>query len=107
MSRLSNAAVAGIIVAIVSISAVVCVVLLCIIIRLWSKWREVSVSNSDGEECKEKQERRGGGGGDRFESYWKVGSTCMVTSSEKQSSTSETSILQQKMEVGGLDDSGS
>ncbi|GAB2269815.1 hypothetical protein Dimus_004733 [Dionaea muscipula] len=44
---LSNAAVAGIIVAIVSTSSVICLVLLYIMLRIWCAWRKVAVSNSD------------------------------------------------------------
>jgi hypothetical protein len=86
--------VSGIVAGIAIVSAAVCMALLYIMLRMWSNWREVSVSSSDGEEppVHGKGSKCGAGDG----KYWKVGSGSVVTSEEKYSSASESSILHGK-----------
>ena len=98
---LSNTAVAGVIVAIVFSSTLICLGLLYVMLRIWCNWKKVSVSSSEaGLEHKREEEKwvyREATGRD-FE-YWKVNS-----SQEKQIS-STACIFQLKVDTETVDHS--
>jgi hypothetical protein len=92
--RLSGTEVVVIVAGIALVSAVVCVALLYTMLRVWSNWRAVSVSNSDGEESVHGGGGHGGGGGKWGDGkYWKVGSPVSWSAEQKHSSGSETASV--------------
>ncbi|EOY20495.1 Uncharacterized protein TCM_046111 [Theobroma cacao] len=90
-NKLSNSVVICIIVAIVFTSAVIYLVLICIMLRIWCNWRKVSISNSEGAGIEQKREEEKWVCGDekkRKGEYWRVNSMALVPSQKEHISSS-------------------
>jgi hypothetical protein len=106
--QLSETEVVGIIVAIVFTSTVICLVMLCIMWRIWCHWREVSISSSDDGGIEQKREDGKRVYGDkkirRNGEYWKVNSMALVSSQDnKPNSTILARIFHLRMDSEAIE----
>ncbi|KAI6675374.1 hypothetical protein NL676_003280 [Syzygium grande] len=100
---LSKGEVAGIVAAIVFVSALICLAMLFMMVRIWCNWRRVLISSSEGSGAELKRDEMWIHGNEKRRNngdYWKMNSW-LAPSHEKHPSS--TCIFQLKMDVESPD----